>query len=287
MEDLRVAAVICRAPLGDIDGNLARMRRWIHAAADRGAALVCFPELNITGYAVSPEIRSAAIEIPGPVTGQLCAWAGHHRLVILAGAAERAPDGRLHATHLAALPDGRLQIQRKLHIAPPETPVFSPGDDLTMFRFREATVGVQLCYDAHFPELSTLMALRGADLILAPHASPHGTADTKRRSWERHLTARAFDNGLYLIAVNLTGDNGAGLRFPGTALAIGPAGRVLAALTPPVGVEEMMVVDLSAGDLDAVRTHRMRYFLPQRRPDLYERLARNPKTGDREADPTA
>ncbi len=286
MEDLRVAAVISTARLGDIDGNLARMRRWIHAAADKGAALVCFPELNITGYAVSPEIRSAAIEIPGPVTDQLSAWAGHHQLPILAGAAERVPDGRIHATHLAALPDGSLQIYRKLQIAPPEAPVFSPGDDLSIVRIGGTTVGVQLCYDAHFPELSTLMALRGADLILIPHASPHGSADGKRRSWERHLTARAFDNGLYLIAVNLTGENGAGLAFPGTALAIGPDGRGLAALSPPPGAEEMMVIDLSAGDLDAVRGHRMRYFLPHRRPDLYERLARDLKTKDGKADPT-
>ena len=285
MKDIRAAAVICQAPLGDIDGNLARMRRWVHSAADRGAELVCFPELNLTGYAVSPEIRSAAIEIPGPVTDQMLAWAGHHRMTILGGAAERAPDGRLHAAHLAAFPDGRLRIYRKLHIAPPEAPYFSPGDDLTMLRVEGSTVGVQLCYDAHFPELSTLMALRGADLILVPHASPHGTAEGKRRSWERHLTARAFDNGLYLIAVNLTGDNGAGLTFPGTALAIDPAGRVLAALTPPAGVEEMLVVDLSAGCLDAVRGHRMRYFLPRRRPDLYDRLTRDLKTEAGEADP--
>ncbi len=68
-------------------------------------------------------------------------------------------------------------------------------------------MGIQLCYDAHFPELSTRMAVNGADIIFMPHASPRGTPSQKLTSWLRHLTARAFDNGVFIVACNQNGDN--------------------------------------------------------------------------------
>ena len=86
----------------------------------------------------------------------------------------------------------------------------------------------------------------------------------------RHLTARAFDNSVYVVACNQVGDNGVGLAFPGTALVISPSGDVLAQDTS--GREGLLVVDLEAGLLEHVRGHRMRHFFPNRRPDLYRRL---------------
>ena len=54
MEDLRVAAVAMRSPVGDKAGNLARMGWFARQAAGQGAQVICFPELNITGYRVGP-----------------------------------------------------------------------------------------------------------------------------------------------------------------------------------------------------------------------------------------
>jgi N-carbamoylputrescine amidase len=111
------------------------------------------------------------------------------------------------------------------------------------------------------------MALDGAEVIFMPHASPRGTPGEKRDSWMRHLPARAFDNAVFIVACNQTGDNGAGLAFPGLAVAIGPDGRVIAATAD--GQEGLLVADLDAERLAAVRSHPMRYFLPNRRPDVY------------------
>ena len=83
----------------------------------------------------------------------------------------------------------------------------------------------------------------------------------------RHLPARAYDNSLFIIACNQTGKNKKGLSFPGIAVIIGPSGKVIA--KDLSGKEGMLVVDLMAKDLDRVRSHRMRYFLPNRRPELY------------------
>ena len=84
----------------------------------------------------------------------------------------------------------------------------------------------------------------------------------------RHLTARAFDNSVFIVACNQVGENQKGLDFPGLAVIVGPSGKILAKDT--TGREGMLVADLKSDDLAAVRDHRMRYFLPNRRPELYE-----------------
>jgi predicted amidohydrolase len=83
----------------------------------------------------------------------------------------------------------------------------------------------------------------------------------------RHLTARAYDNGLYIVACNQIGDNCNGLVFPGNAVVIDPSGNILD--TKLDDSEGLLVADLTAEALEHVRGHRMRYFLPNRRPDLY------------------
>jgi N-carbamoylputrescine amidase len=112
------------------------------------------------------------------------------------------------------------------------------------------------------------MAVNGADLIFIPHASPRGTPEEKFTSWMRHLTARAFDNSLFIVACNQTGENGKGLHFPGIAVIIGPLGDVIEKKLSHR--ESLVVADLKSEDLDRVRGHRMRYFLPNRRTDLYD-----------------
>jgi N-carbamoylputrescine amidase len=81
------------------------------------------------------------------------------------------------------------------------------------------------------------------------------------------LTARAFDNSVFIVACNQNGDNLKGLQFPGVAVVIDPSGDVLKDNIS--GKEAMIVADLKADVLAAIRGHRMRYFLPNRRLELY------------------
>lgn len=267
MHSIRVAAVIFNSPRNHTRENLDRMNGWLAAAKREGAEIVCFPELNITGYGVDPGIRESAELLPGEVGNRILAMAEQHQAVILAGLVEKGADGGIFASHLVAGPHGWIGVYRKLHIAPPEKSTFDAGQGAPLFEAAGIRFGIQLCYDAHFPELATRMALDGAEAIFMPHASPRGTPEEKRDSWMRHLPSRAFDNGVFVVACNQAGDNGAGLAFPGLAVAIGPDGRVIVAETG--GQESLLVADLDAGQLAAVRSHPMRYFMPHRRPDIY------------------
>jgi N-carbamoylputrescine amidase len=267
MKDIRIAAVVCRCPVGEVQHNLERTRYWTLQAKKRGAALVCFPELNLTGYSNREEIADHAISAHGSEINALTCLSVDQQVVLLVGFAEKTEDGRIFASHMAITPQGRAGVYRKLHLAPPEAGQFSPGETLPVFNWSGVRFGIQLCYDAHFPELSTRMAEAGADMIFIPHASPRGQAVDKHQSWMRHLPARAFDNGLFVVACNQTGDNENGLIFPGNAVALSPSGEIIE--TRLSGDSGMIVANLTADQVHHVRSHRMRYFFPNRRPGLY------------------
>ena len=267
MQDTRIAAITCPAPVGEIEQNIAMTVQWSRKAKKAGANLVCFPELNITGYCNRPLISELALPIPGPITDQLSRWACRENIDILAGMAEHNPEGLPFASHCHFTAHGQVNVYRKVHTAPPERKCYSPGSEIPIFQSKGITFGIQLCYDAHFPELSAAMTAKGAEVIFMPHASPRGSAEEKHRSWLRHLTARAFDNSVYVVACNQIGTNCNGLEFPGNAMVIAPSGEVIAKdIQPDVS---MTIVDLKADELQAVRNHPMRHFFPHRRPDVY------------------
>ena len=268
MKDIRIAAVIFNSAVCRVQRNLERMLPLIEKARAKGADLICFPELNVTGYSTDAVIKDCAEPIPGPISSRIGQMAADEKIVILAGMAERDEKGRIFASHLVATGRGKPGVYRKLYISPPERRLFSAGRTIPLFDAGGVKLGAQLCYDAHFPELSGRMAVNGADVIFMPHASPRGTPQEKLESWMRHLSARAFDNGVFIVACNPVGKNEQGLDFPGLAVVIGPSGKILAKKT--TDDEGLLVADLKADTLSAVRDHRMRYFLPNRRPELYE-----------------
>ena len=243
------------------------MTPLIKKAKEQGANLICFPELNVTGYSTQTSIEPSAEPVPGPISRRLQQMAQEFQIVILAGMAEKDNQGCIFASHLLVAPEEPPGIYRKIHLAPPEIGIFNAGNTIPEFKSAGVVLGIQLCYDVHFPELSTRMALDGADIIFMPHASPRGTPSEKLTSWLRHLTARAFDNSVFVVACNQNGDNQKGLHFPGVAVVIDPSGEVIDKNIS--GEDGVLISDLKAEILQAVRGHRMRYFLPNRRSEIY------------------
>ena len=267
MNDIRIAAVMMNCPLGRTRDNLDRMAGWVAAAKKRGADFICFPEMNVTGYSTKLRLKDSAQSVPGTISQTILETAREFNMVILAGLAEKDAKSRVFACHLVVSPQGVVGAYRKIHIAPPEKKVFTAGASIPLFEIKGVKFGIQLCYDAHFPELSTRMATDGADIIFMPHASPRGTPAEKFNSWMRHLPARAFDNSVFVVACNQNGDNQSGLLFPGISIILDPSGRIIK--KDIGGKQNMIIADMKAKELAAIRSHRMRYFLPNRRPELY------------------
>ena len=268
MRDVTIALVCMHSETGEIDKNLDRTESLVSDASKMGADILCFPELSTTGYTLEDPMGVYGDLSPAAVAERIVVIARNQRVIIMAGIIEPSSGGKPYISHMVAGPDGLLGLYRKTHLSPQEKKGYRAGEKIRVFCHNGITFGIQLCYEAHFPEISTVMALKGADIIFMPHASPRGTPGEKTRSWLRHLPARAFDNGLFLAACNPVGKTKEGFSFPGVALVVGPDGKVLARYA--ADEEQILFVKLEDKMLRAVRDHRMKYFLPQRRPALYD-----------------
>ena len=270
MHDLLVASVCMHSETGEVDQNLERMESFVREAAKKSAGLVLFPELSVSGYTLKEPGKLYELEQSRKIQDKILRMADDAKLIVMAGIVEMLQEGRPYITHVIAGPKGVLGLYRKTHLSPTEKEQYREGDSLEVFREKDLTFGLQLCYESHFPEISTALSLKGADVIFMPHASPRGTPDEKMKSWLRHLPARAFDNGVFVVACNQVGKTKEGLSFPGVIIAFDPQGRIMESYA---GNEEKMVfVELKANVLKETRAHRMKYFLPHRRKELYEQL---------------
>lgn len=258
---------------GEIKENLKKIRSFCLRAASDGAQVVCFPELSVTGYLLKDPIKGLGEFSFANILDRLIEIANESKNIIIAGVIE--PDNSATGVYISQVVVGAWGIQgiyRKTHLSPLEKLGYKAGDEIHIYSVGHLSFGIQLCYEAHFPELSTIMALMGAELIFMPHASPRGNPREKFNSWMRHLKARAFDNGLFVLACNQVGKTRNNFLFPGVAVAIGPDGKVIDYLTTKK--EDMLLVTVDKEQISSVRNNRMKYFLPYRRPELYRLLTK-------------
>jgi len=271
MGDLKIAAVCMNSDTGEIERNLDRTEAFVSKASDLGAHLICFPELSITGYVLSDPSKVYRDVLPDQILERVAGMAREKGLIILAGLIEMPRGKKPYISQVVAGPEGLLGSYRKTHLSPKEKEIYQAGEEIRVFRYGEMVFGIQLCYEAHFPEISTVMALKGAEIIFMPHASPRGKPGEKLQSWLRHLPGRAFDNALYVVACNQVGKTGEGFTFPGVAVALSPAGNVMAKYAGTH--EEMLLIDFQRAEIEEIRKHKMAYFIPNRRPELYSELS--------------
>jgi len=301
MRDVRVAAVQMESAAGDKDANVRKVARFAEEAAGRGVEVLLTPECGLTGYwflrrLTVAQLRDLAEPVPeGRSCARLLELAARHRLTVGAGLVEAAGGDVFHNTYVVAMPDGRVVRHRKLHAF--EHPAISAGSEHTVFDtphgFRAALL---ICYDNNIVENVRVAALRGAEVLLAPHqtggcrtTNPHLMGLVERRLWdERHehpeaieaelrgdkgrgwlmrwLPSRAHDNALFLVFSNGVGVDDDEIRT-GNAMVLDPYGRILAETEKTD--DDMVVADLDASLLEKATG---RLWMKARRPDLYREL---------------
>jgi predicted amidohydrolase len=264
------AAVIQTAPvLGDVPGNLARCLENVRAAAADGCELVVLPECALSGYmfAEAGATWDCAEPVPGNSTDALARVCAEHGVHCVVGLLERAGK-RLHNTAVIIGPDGLIGRYRKSHIACLGADCFTvPGDEpYAVYDTAIGRVGMQICYDWRFPEITRILALQGADIIAHPTNSPVAS----RELAEFMPRARAAENAVFLLTANRCGRE-AGTEFFGWSQIVDPLGRRLAEAQD---TETLLVADL---DLALARSktktpsdsgYHVNLFA-DRRPELY------------------
>jgi len=270
-EKLRVGAVACPAKVNAVDENLAVIADWADAAVQEKVDILLFPELGVTGYSTNGP--ATAPLAPGHfAVRRLAALAAECGLTLAAGLAwQEEEGGAKYLAHGLWQPSGEFHLYKKTHLGRRERREYAAGDELPVFRLSKVTVGMQLCLEQHFPDIAQTLALKGAQIILCPHATPRLAPAERRASWHISLRARAYDNCVYILATNQAGDNGQGTFYHGGALLIDPEGKVLA--EDFSGQPSMIAAEINLGRVAAVRTTPQgmcrRFYAPQRRPELY------------------
>jgi N-carbamoylputrescine amidase len=265
----------------------AALATGVRLAAEAGARLVCLQELTLSRYfAVDPAgpagVGAEPEDLPGGPTHRFAAEvAAANRVHVHASLYERADgeDGLGFNTAILVAPEGEVVARtRKLHIPITagyyEDRYFRPGpaaaDPFPVVALGEAKLGLPTCWDQWFPELARAYSLAGAEVLVYPTAigsePDHPEFDTEPL-WERVIVANGIANGVFMVAVNRTGEESP-LRFYGSSFVSDPYGRIL--VQAPRDEPAVLVADL---DLDQRRDWLELFpFLTTRRPDAYKRL---------------
>src|SRR5207245_9791388 len=152
------------------------------------------------------EVFHLAESIPGPSTRKVESRAkedGVH--IIFCMPEESQVKGVIHNTAVLVGPKGLIGKYRKIHLPThsvfEERRCYRPGQEAPVFKTDLGTIGLTICYDLYFPELTRLQALQGAQLIVCMSAS----AGLRRRCFEGFCLRRAMENAIYRAYVNRIG----------------------------------------------------------------------------------
>ncbi len=247
MKEFVVAGIQIAVQPMQFEENLARLQEWLYRAAEEyGAELLILPESITTGFhpgTGARELWEVVEEIPGPATEMLAAVARDTGAYILYPSYERGPnrDTVYNSAALVGPEEGLLGCYRKTHLFPTERKEAggwsTPGETPAVFTTKLGRLGIILCYDGDFPELSRVLTLKGAEVILRPSALMRSY-----EIWELTNMARAYDNHVYVVGVNAVGPDAGGNYFFGHSMIVNPLARKIALAR---GTEEIIAASLN------------------------------------------
>ena len=166
--------------------------------------------------------------------------------------------------------DGSLMgTYNKTHLWAGERFWFRAGCEYPVFDMEFGKVGFMICYDGGFPEISRILALKGAELILCPSAFPIRDKDM----WDTYFGTRSLENGCFVGGLNRVGlesDDKTGEMF-GDNKIYNPRGKLVA--EAPLNEEALLVATLDLEDVGRYRENEVVY-LRDRRPETYELLSK-------------
>jgi predicted amidohydrolase len=247
--------------------NLKLAKELISEAKSKGAGLVAFPEFLMAfspGNQSPAELAELAEAIDGPFVESLRDTARNHTIHILVTIYEKSNvQKRVYDTALWIDGTGKIAaIYRKLHLYDAlgfkESDKFAAGSELMPpIKTDIGPVGIMICYDLRFPELSRLLALKGAEMLTAPSGWVQG--DKKVEHWQTMVQARALENGCFVIAPDQVGN-----IYIGHSMVVDPFGRVVVDMGEAQG---LAIVDIDLSTVEEVRAKLP--LLKNRRADIY------------------
>ncbi len=251
--------------------NLNKAEQLFNEAVLGGADVIVFPEMFNCPYS-NKYFQPFSETDEGETVRTLSRLAKAKGKIIVGGSIPEREGDNIYNTSFVLDENGQIIAKhRKVHLFDvdikdgvrfKESDTLAAGDKVTVADTTKGRIGIGICYDIRFPELSRLMALEGVDLIVFPAVFAQKTGEVH---WEMLLRARAVDNQVYFAGAAPARDHASKSPCFAHSMIVDPWGEVIAR----AGIEESIIY----ADIDTERIKNIRQQLPllaHRRTDLYK-----------------
>ncbi|MBQ5814282.1 MAG: carbon-nitrogen hydrolase family protein [Clostridia bacterium] len=261
-----------QVPVGfDKQKNIIHAMAAVEWAAGNGADIAVLPEMWNCPYS-NKYFPDYAEEGIGESRAAMSDTAKRLSIYLVGGSIPEREDGKVYNTAFVYDREGReIARHRKVHLFDIdvkggqrffESETFTAGNEVTLFDTEWGRMGLCICFDMRFPELSRIMSLEGAKAVFVPAAFNMTTGPAH---WETMFRQRAVDNQLFTIGVSPARDeNGVYVAY-GNSIVVDPWGSVIARMD---GAANRMVVDIDLKRVDDIRAQLP--LMSARREDVYK-----------------
>ena len=271
MEKIKIAA-IQMSTVADKMENVRTVKTYLEKIKDENPDFVILPEMFCCPYQTE-NFPIYAEKEGGPVWQQLSGYAKQYGIYLIGGSMpEKDAEGNVYNTSYIFDREGKqIGKHRKVHLFDidvkggqtfKESDTLTAGDSNTVFDTEFGKIGVMLCFDIRFPELSRMMVNDGAKVIFVPAAFNMTTGPAH---WELSFRTRALDNQIYMVGCAPARDITAGYISWGHSIVTNPWGRVTGMLDENEGI---LLAELDMDYEEQVREELP--LLKSRRKDMYK-----------------
>lgn len=265
---MKIGFIQLKPIFGDKTVNIRRSLQLIRKAAD--ADLLVLPELFTTGYLFEnqSEVQELAEAVPsGETTQQLIKIARETTTYLVAGVCERGKNNKYYNSAVFVGPKGFIDVYRKVHLFDKEKLFFTAGTNpFKVYDIDQAKIGLLICFDWIFPEVTRVLALKGAEVICHP-------ANLVLPYAQKTMLARSIENRVFTITANRIGEEqrpNSSLTFTGQSQITSPKMELLVSASPDK--EEVHCVEIDPALARDKKVTENNDIFEDRRIDLYTPL---------------
>ena len=252
------------------DLNISTAKEGIEQVVKKGAQIVILPEIFNSPYDTK-KFREYSEETNGKTWTFLSTMAKNNKIYLIGGSIPERENDKIYNTSFIFDSDGnQIARHRKMHLFDidikggqsfKESESLTPGNSICVFNTSFCSIGVCICFDMRFPELSRLMALKGAQIIIVPAAFNMTTGPPH---WESMFKQRAIDNQCFTIGVAPARDEKASYISYANSIIVNPWGKIIYRANEK---ECYDVIDIDLSEINSIRQQLP--LLSARRNDIY------------------
>ncbi len=257
MNRIRVAVVSSASDTENQEFNFINTVKWIKKAHGEGAELLLLPELSLSGYTSD---RSKLLEIKENLNrnfNRLLEISEKFRSLAICTGLPVFEKENIYITQTTLLNGGIIHSHSKICLSPSEEKIFSRGETASTGQTGKIRFGVQICFETHFPELTSHLEKNGAELVLMPFASPGQKPKERLKRLKKFLPARAYDNTVFVAACNNIMVNKQ-VKSPALSMIIDPRGEITALKYGKM--EQFLIKEIDLAAIEKIRSKKMSWF---------------------------